>query len=146
MNSSPSNILPQQSASTSQRFFRVLTAFIAGGLTMTGIHALILIVALALIPAMESRAAAESPPVKNGLIALTLRDSAGHLQIFTIQPDGTGKQQLTFEGDNGRPDWSPDGRRIAFGAHRGDKEFVPGSSRKTFVAVMDADGSNLKRP
>jgi len=83
---------------------------------MTGIHALILIMALALIRAMESQAAAESPPVRNGLIALTLRDPAGRLQIFTIRPDGTGKQQLTFKGDNGRPDWSPDGRKIAFAA------------------------------
>ncbi len=64
---------------------------------MTGIHALILIVALALVRAMESQAAAESPPAKNSLIALTLRDSAGRLQIFTIHPDGTGKQQLTFD-------------------------------------------------
>ncbi len=113
-------------------------------LTTTGIYALILVIALTLIHATESPAVAESPPVKNGLIALTLRDPAGRLQIFTIHADGTGKRQLTFEGDNGRPDWSPDGRRIAFAAHRGDKQFVPGSRHKMFVAVMDADGSKMK--
>lgn len=106
------------------------------------IQALITI-ALALIPAMRSEAA-ETPPVESGLIALALRDSADRLQIFTIRSDGTGKKQLTFEGDNGRPDWSHDGKRITFGAHRGDKAFVPGSKHKMFVAVMDADGSNLK--
>ncbi|NQU23270.1 MAG: hypothetical protein HQ567_18480 [Candidatus Nealsonbacteria bacterium] len=116
----------------------------SSNVTMTGIYALILVIVLGLIGATEIQAAAESPPVKNGLIALTLRDSAGRLQIFTIHADGTGKQQLTFQEDNGRPDWSPGGKRIAFAAHRGDKEFVPGSSHKMFVGVMDADGSKVK--
>ncbi|MDQ7859961.1 MAG: hypothetical protein RB149_14270 [Armatimonadota bacterium] len=71
--------------------------------------------------------------VSNGLIALSLRDHNGRLQIFTITPDGANKKQLTFEGDNGRPDWSPDGRRITFNAKRAER---------IWVAVMDADGSN----
>ena len=49
-----------------------------------------------------------------GLIALTLRDAEGRLQIFTIHPDGTGRKQLTSEGQSGIPTWSHDGRRIAF--------------------------------
>jgi len=76
-----------------------------------------------------------SGSVRNGLIALTLRDQNGKLQIFTITPDGTNRKQLSFDGDNGRPDWSPDGRRIAFNAKR---------NGKVWVAVMDADGSNQK--
>jgi Tol biopolymer transport system component len=71
----------------------------------------------------------------NGLIALTLRDQNGKLQIFTIFPDGTEKRQLTFDGENGRPDWSPDGRKIAFMSIR---------DGKAWVAVMDPDGSNQK--
>ena len=74
--------------------------------------------------------------VKNGLIAFTLRDRAGRLQIFTQQPDGSNRRQLTFERDNGRPDWSPDGRKIAYGSI---------GNGKSWVAVMDADGSN-RRP
>jgi TolB protein len=66
-------------------------------------------------------------------IALTLRDQNDKLQIFTINSDGTNRKQLTFEGDNGRPDWSPDGRRITFNARR---------DGKFWVAVMDADGLN----
>lgn len=72
-------------------------------------------------------------PAYAGLIALTLRDAAGRLQIFTINVDGTNKKQLTFDGDNGRPDWSPDGKQIVFSSMR---------NGGTWVAVMDADGSN----
>ncbi len=70
-----------------------------------------------------------------GLIALTLRDNDGRLQIFTIQPDGTGRKQLTFNGQNGVPTWSRDGRRIAFMAMRDDH---------LWVAVMEASGSEQR--
>ncbi len=70
----------------------------------------------------------------NGLIAMALRDRAGKLQIFTINPDGTGKKQLTTEGDNGRPVWSPDGKKIAFMSTRDG----PG------IWVMNADGAEPK--
>ncbi len=86
-----------------------------------------------------TQACSDSPtapvPVSNGSIALTLRDANGRLQIFSISSEGTNKKQLTFEGDNGRPDWSPDGRRITFNAKREGKDLV---------AVMDANGSNQK--
>ena len=68
----------------------------------------------------------------NGLIALTLRDAAGHLQIFTINADGSKRTQLTSAGDNGRADWSPDGKRIAFSLSD------PFSSQ---IWVMNADGT-----
>ena len=71
----------------------------------------------------------------NGLIALTLRDAAGHLQIFTISADGSKRTQLTSVGDNGRADWSPDGKKLTFMSIRNDH---------LWVAVMDADGSNQK--
>ncbi len=68
-----------------------------------------------------------------GLIAFTLRDAAGRLQIFTANPDGSGQRQLTFKGDNGRPAWSPDGRRLAF---------ITTRAMGVSIAVMDADGSH----
>ncbi len=70
----------------------------------------------------------------NGFISLTLRDPTWRLQIFAIAPDGS-RKQLTFEGDNGRPDWSPGGTEIAFASIR---------NGKSWVAVMAADGSNQK--
>lgn len=71
----------------------------------------------------------------NGLIALTLKDRAGRLQIFTIHPDGTAERQLTFSDDNGRPAWSPDGRQIVYSSMRGND---------VFVNIMNADGSNSR--
>ena len=79
---------------------------------------------------------AGGPAVTNGLIAFTLRDPAGRLQVFTQRPDGSQRRQLTFDGDNGRPDWSPDGTRIAFGSIK---------DGRSWVCVIDADGSGLRR-
>lgn len=76
-----------------------------------------------------------SESVGNGLIAFTLRDENRRLQIFTITLEGSQRKQLTFEGDNGRPAWSPDGSKIVFASIR---------NGKPWVGVMDADGSNQK--
>jgi len=70
----------------------------------------------------------------NGLIAFTLKDQNGKLQIFTISPDGTNKTQLTFSGENGRPDWSPDGKKIVYSS----------INSGAWIAVMDANGSNIQ--
>ena len=59
--------------------------------------------------------------------------------IFVINVDGTGLQQLTDNAParNIRPDWSPNGRQIAFTSRRdGNDE----------IYVMDADGSNRDNP
>jgi TolB protein len=56
------------------------------------------------------------------------------LQIFAIRSDSS-QQQLTFEGDNGRPEWSPDGTKIVFASIR---------DGKPLVGVMNGDGSSQK--
>jgi TolB protein len=86
-------------------------------------------------PSGYSTAAQNPHRASNGLIAFTLRDQNRKLQIFTENPDGSNQKQLTFEGDNGRPAWSPDGKKITFGAYRDGKRWV---------GVMEADGSNQK--
>jgi Tol biopolymer transport system component len=62
--------------------------------------------------------------------------SFSDLQIYTVGLSGGGRTRLTSEGQNGRPVWSPDGRRIAFGRYDGGSDDL---------YVMDADGTNVAR-
>lgn len=61
----------------------------------------------------------------------------GH--IYRIGADGAGQVQMTF-GERGEtsPRWSPDGRRIAFLARRGDDS-------TTQIYVLDANGGEARR-
>jgi TolB protein len=54
-------------------------------------------------------------------------------QIHAINPDGTGDIQLTSEGRNEYPHWSPDGRFVTFTSNRHDIESI---------YVMRADGTS----
>jgi Tol biopolymer transport system component len=75
--------------------------------------------------------AAATFPARNGLIAFNAQTDDG-VQIFTVRPNGHDLRQITHvDGDAAAADWSPDGRRIAFGLN------------ECSVAVMDADGGNL---
>jgi hypothetical protein len=59
----------------------------------------------------------------------------GHYAIYTANADGTNAQKLTDDDiQNDSPAWSPDGKKIAYGAIN-----VGG---RNDIIVMDADGSN----
>jgi Tol biopolymer transport system component len=77
----------------------------------------------------------------NGRIAFSQWDLlpggnlSGHSNVYTINPDGTGRLQLTHVGTKqaaGAPDWSPDGTKIVYESNQ------TGDYR---IWVMNADGS-----
>ena len=55
--------------------------------------------------------------------------------ICVINPDGTGTNQLTDDGVSYRPEWSPDGQKIAF---------YSGPPPTVNLHIMDPDGSNRR--
>jgi TolB protein len=57
--------------------------------------------------------------------------------VYRMNPDGSGVTALTSRGGNCRPDWSPDGKRIAYVSDVADG--------KGDVWLMDADGGNKVR-
>jgi len=72
----------------------------------------------------------------NGKLAFA-SDASGNYDIFTSNPDGSGKVQITSNAaDDVDPVWSPNGAKIAFISKRdGNYE----------IYVMNADGSNQTR-
>ncbi len=96
--------------------------------------------------ATNSSCTSTGTPVKveNGLIAYPDRDQKGRQQIFTVRPDGTHKTQLTFEGSNGWPSWSPDGKYIVYSNQMSDR-MPRGRMPERSLWVMDANGSNKRQ-
>jgi Tol biopolymer transport system component len=71
-------------------------------------------------------------PGRNGLIAFHADSGENGPQIFTIRSNGHELRQITHvDGAAAQPDWSPDGRQIAF------------TLNECAIALMDADGGNL---
>jgi TolB protein len=79
-------------------------------------------------------------PGQNGRIsfARSLPDT-NSFSIFSVRPDGSGEQQLTFDAPNHASlfsDWSPDGSRIVFDSDR----FSNGADDFVDIFIMNADG------
>jgi TolB protein len=46
-----------------------------------------------------------------------------HLNLFLVRPDGSSLHEITRHNEDGLPDWSPDGQKLAFSSTRhGDKQ------------------------
>jgi Tol biopolymer transport system component len=70
----------------------------------------------------------------NQIVFMTLMTESQ--QIFSMNSDGKDIRQLTKEGSNGDPVWSPDGSQISFGSNRE-------GNGKLNIFVMKADGSHV---
>jgi serine/threonine protein kinase len=71
------------------------------------------------------------------------RDDGRTLQLWTIDPEGTDPQQLTFgPGNKSYPSWSPDGNRLLFVAPGGTDEF--GNDLGLDIWVINQDGTEIK--
>jgi Tol biopolymer transport system component len=95
--------------------------------------------------ARPDAALASSSATANGRIAFSQWDLlpggnlSGHSNVYTINPDGTGRRQLTHVGAAraaGAPDWSPGGDKIVYASNQ------TGDYR---IWVMNADGSGQRR-
>jgi TolB protein len=74
---------------------------------------------------------------KGDRIAFVCRADGG-FQLFVADPDGSNPLQLTSYGDNEDPDFSPDGRYIAFSSTFG-KKTAPS------IAMIRVDGSAMRQ-
>jgi Tol biopolymer transport system component len=60
------------------------------------------------------------PPLENGPVAF-ISDESGGPEVWSMNPDGSDSTQLTVGFDEvRRPDWSPDGTKVAFASDRGN--------------------------
>jgi serine/threonine protein kinase len=88
----------------------------------------------------------EAPSYMGGggrLAFVSDRDDGRTLQIWTIDPEGTNPEQLTFgPGDKIEPRWSPDGSRLLFSSNGGRDQF--GNDLGLDVWVINADGTGIK--
>ncbi|MBM3130622.1 MAG: hypothetical protein FJ009_18580 [Chloroflexi bacterium] len=65
-------------------------------------------------------------------------DGAGHRQVFTVNPDGSGKKQLTTgKSNDGQPVWSRDGGSIFWRSDQNGTAWA--------IYVMNADGSGQRK-
>jgi Tol biopolymer transport system component len=85
------------------------------------------------------------PPTVTGTIAFQRYSRPGvdlTGDIYIVKTDGTGLKQLTNDPNvEGRPSWSPDGKRIVYAVYPQGS----GDSRDATMWVMNADGSGKRQ-
>jgi hypothetical protein len=80
------------------------------------------LMACAVVVLALSEKAEATFPGKNGRIAYAGWNRGKDFEIYTINPDGSGKRQLTHNNtDDFDPAYSPDGKRIVYAGQDGPK-------------------------
>jgi Tol biopolymer transport system component len=85
-------------------------------------------------------------PVANRIVFTSHRVDDNHVnatsaEIWTMNPDGTDRHQMTFNGEEERaPAWSPDGTKILYAC----RALWLGSGNDFEICVMNADGSDQR--
>jgi Big-like domain-containing protein/WD40 repeat protein len=77
-----------------------------------------------------------SSPSDSKIAFQRIPDEVDTRDIYVMNADGSGLTQLTTEGEETSPVWSPDGSKIAFVSYH------PSPSGNSDVYVMNADGNN----
>src|SRR5205823_6375984 len=97
---------------------------------------LLIILAVALMGGVLERSTNAAFPGQDGKIAF-YRSDDGRVEIFTVNPDGTGLAMLTSTlANNTFPAWSADGTKIVFTSDRDGNEEI---------YSMNADGTGQTR-
>jgi Tol biopolymer transport system component len=79
--------------------------------------------------------------VTNGRVAFVSSEGNAQSDIYTMNPDGSDRKQVTFSQDyEDQPAWSPDGTKIAFASLH-----LTGNGGYNEIFVMNADGSDQRR-
>ncbi len=80
---------------------------------------------------------------QGGLAAFSAGPTDVDIELYVMHLDGTGRRNITSSvGLDWRPEWSPNGSRIAFASTR-DSQWP--ASRLTDIYTMNADGSDVRR-
>ena len=101
---------------------------------MTRALKLLLACGLLMVGGSVAQAAAQTTP-QNGRITFDACNDVG-CDIYTANPGGTAARQVTHDGSSFYPDWSPDGRRIAYASF---------ASGFTSIWIVDADGTHARQ-